>query len=121
MANIHRRGFLLGVGAASVAAASQESLPELHAQSSNASEAADVTRALARYIVSAKPQDVPAGVRKEAKRTLLNWVGCALGGSRHETVDNALSALADFSGPAKASILGRKERLDALNAAMING
>jgi 2-methylcitrate dehydratase PrpD len=60
-------------------------------------------------------------VRKEAARTLLNWTGCALGGSRHETVGIAISALTPFSGPAQASILGRSERLDILNAALING
>ena len=81
----------------------------------------DVTRTLARRIVSAKPSDLPAPVRKEAARTLLNWVGCSVGGSRHETVGIAISALAPFSGPAQASILGRKERLDILHAALING
>jgi 2-methylcitrate dehydratase PrpD len=83
--------------------------------------AKDVTRTLARYIVSAKPADLSTAMRKEAARTLLNWVGCAVGGSRHETVGIAVSALAPFSGPAQASILGRKERLDILNAALING
>ncbi|PYS37046.1 MAG: 2-methylcitrate dehydratase [Acidobacteria bacterium] len=81
----------------------------------------DVTRTLARHIVSAKPSDLPAPVRKEAARTLLNWVGCSVGGSRHQTVGIAISALAPFSGPAQASILGRKERLDILHAALING
>jgi 2-methylcitrate dehydratase PrpD len=81
----------------------------------------EVTRTLARYIVSAKPSDLSPAVRKEAARTLLNWVGCTLGGSRHETVSIAISALAPFSGPAQASILGRKERLDILNTALING
>ena len=86
------------------------------------SEAAkDVTRTLARYIVSAKPGGLPASVRKEAARTLLNWVGCTVGGSRHETVSIAISALGPFSGPAQASILGRKERLDILHTALING
>jgi 2-methylcitrate dehydratase PrpD len=54
-------------------------------------------------------------------RTLLNWVGVAVGGSHHETVDNAVAALAPFSGPAQAGILGRKERFDIMNAAFING
>lgn len=81
----------------------------------------DVTRRLARYIVSARAEDLPEKVRKEAARTLLNWVGCAIGGSRHETVDIAISALAPFCGPAQASILGRAERLDVLNAALMNG
>ncbi len=91
-------------------------------QNSVESEAAkDVTRTLARHIVGAKAADLPTSVRKEASRTLLNWVGCTVGGSRHETVGIAISALAPFSGPAQASILGRKERLDILNTALING
>jgi 2-methylcitrate dehydratase PrpD len=81
----------------------------------------DVTRRLAQHVVSARPEDLPASVRKEAARTLLNWVGCTVGGSRHETVGIALSALSPFSGPAHAGILGRKERLDILNAALVNG
>ena len=40
---------------------------------------------------------------------------------QHETVGIAISALAPFSGPAQASVLGRKERLDILHAALING
>jgi 2-methylcitrate dehydratase PrpD len=109
-----RRFFLFATGGLS--------LSPFVPQSSQPTEAAkDITRTLARYIVSAKPSDLPASVRKEAARTLLNWVGCTLGGSRHETVGIAISAMAPFSGAAQASILGRKERLDILNAALING
>jgi 2-methylcitrate dehydratase PrpD len=112
--NMDRRFFLFATGGLS--------LSPFAPQSPQPTEAAkDVTRTLARYIVSAKPGDLPASVRKEAARTMLNWVGCTLGGSRHETVDIAISAMAPFSGPAQASILGRKERLDILNAALING
>jgi 2-methylcitrate dehydratase PrpD len=82
---------------------------------------ADVTRRLARYIVNAKAEDLPAEVRKEATRTLLNWVGCAVGGSRHETVDIAIAAMSPFSGPGQASVLGRRERLDVMTAALMNG
>ncbi len=80
-----------------------------------------VTNILARYIVAAKYDDLPANVRKEGVRTFLNWVGVAIGGSRHQTVDIAASALAPFSGPAQASLLGRRERFDVMNASFING
>ncbi|KZD23574.1 MmgE/PrpD family protein [Tardiphaga robiniae] len=80
-----------------------------------------VTQILAHYIVNAKYDDLPANVRKEGVRTLLNWVGVAIGGSHHQTVDIAASALAPFSGPAKASLFGRNERFDIMNAAFING
>jgi len=81
----------------------------------------DVTRILARYIVAGQLGDIPAPVRKEASRTLLNWIGCVLGGSQSEAVGIAISALSPFFGPAQASLLGRKERTDILNAALING
>ena len=80
-----------------------------------------VTRILARYIVNARIADMPANVRREGRRTLLNYVGVAVGGSRHETVDHAIAALAPFSGKAEANLLGRRERFDSLNAALING
>jgi 2-methylcitrate dehydratase PrpD len=80
-----------------------------------------VTRALARYVVTARYADVPPAVRKEAQRTLLNWMGCAVGGSRHETLDAAIGALAPFAGPPQASVLGRRERMDVLHASLMNG
>jgi 2-methylcitrate dehydratase PrpD len=80
-----------------------------------------VTRILAHYVVNAKYDDLPANVRKEGVRTLLNWVGVAIGGSHHETVDIAASALGPFSGPLQASLFGRHERFDIMNAAFING
>src|ERR1039458_1500801 len=64
----------------------------------------DVTRTLAHYLVTANYEDLPANVRKEGVRTLLNWVGVAIGGSHHQTVDIAVAALAPFSGPAQASL-----------------
>ncbi len=94
--------------------------PQVKAEESKAA-AKDVTRKLARYVVSAKYQDLPAPVRKEAQRTLLNWAGCAIGGSRHETVDIAISALAPFAGPGQATVLGRNEKLDVLHASLMNG
>lgn len=83
--------------------------------------ARDVTRRLGRWVVSARPEEVPEAVRKEARRAVLNWVGCAVGGSRHETVETAVEALAPFFGPAQASLVGRRERPDILHAALLNG
>ncbi|VVE06603.1 2-methylcitrate dehydratase [Pandoraea aquatica] len=87
----------------------------------NAQSGKGVTRTLARYIVNARYEDLPANVRKEGTRTLLNWIGVAVGGSHHETVDRAVAALTPFSGPAQAHLLGRKERFDIMNAAFLNG
>src|SRR5262249_6590744 len=80
-----------------------------------------VTRQLARFVAETRPADVPDEVVHEAKRALLNWLGCAIGGCRHPAVETALAALAPFAGPPEASVLGRTERLDCLHAALLNG
>jgi 2-methylcitrate dehydratase PrpD len=122
MNNINRRLFLLGSGGLGLAPLVPGAALGIAQNTNDSSDSGNgVTRRLARYIVSAKPADLSAPVRKEAARTLLNWIGCTVGGSRHETVGIAVSALAPFSGPAQAGILGRKERFDILNAALING
>jgi len=81
----------------------------------------EVTRTLAKFIVNHRYADVPAQVRHEAARSFLNWVGCAVGASRHETVERALAALDEFSGPREATVLGRGDRLDIMLAALMNG
>jgi 2-methylcitrate dehydratase PrpD len=81
----------------------------------------DATRKLARFIIASRFEDLPESVRHEAKRTLLNWVGCAIGGSGHETVSNAIAALLPFCGPGQASVFGRRERVDILHASLLNG
>ncbi len=80
-----------------------------------------VTRTLAKFLVSHKTADLPQSVRHEAARSVLNWVACAVGASKHETVKRALAALYDLSGPRDATILGRRERVDIFQAALLNG
>ena len=82
---------------------------------------APVTRLVARYAATATVQQIPEAVRKEATRTLLNWVGCAVGGSHQDAPTRAVAALQMFSGPPQAGLMGRRERLDVMNAALING
>ena len=81
----------------------------------------DVTKQLARFIVENRWGGIPKEVRHEAKRALLNWLGCAIGGCNDVAVDIAVGALREFAGPPQATVLGRRERLDILNAALING
>jgi 2-methylcitrate dehydratase PrpD len=57
----------------------------------------------------------------EAGRAIVNWAGCAIGASAHATVERAWQAVALFAGAPQASLLGRAERTDILNAALVNG
>jgi 2-methylcitrate dehydratase PrpD len=78
------------------------------------------TSQLARFLVDSQWKDIPANVRHEAKRSVMNFIGTAIGGCRDEAVVAALQALAPFFGPAQATVIGRNERPDALNAAFLN-
>jgi len=79
------------------------------------------TQALASYIVTNRIESVPDDVRHEARRAIVNYVGCALGGSVDTAVDRAIQALGPYSGRPTASILGRSERMDPLHASLMNG
>src|ERR1700744_77668 len=79
------------------------------------------TRTLASWIVSNRIETVPEDVRHEARRAIVNYLGCALGGSRDEAVDIAIRTFRPYSGPPTASVLGRVERLDPLHASLMNG
>ena len=79
------------------------------------------TKALAAYIVASRLADIPGDIIHEAKRALLNFVGCAVGGSREPAVDTAIRALLPFSGQPAARLLARPERFDPLYASVING
>ena len=81
----------------------------------------DITRTLARFVVESRYEDIPQPIRHEASRALLNWLGCAIGSSHHETIECMLAALTPFAGPPQATLVGRSERLDILNAAFVNG
>ncbi len=79
------------------------------------------TKTLASYIVNGRYDDIPADVRHEAARSLVNFMAVALGGSVDPAVDIAIRALTPFSGKPTAAILGRVERLDPLHASLMNG
>jgi 2-methylcitrate dehydratase PrpD len=79
------------------------------------------TRQLAAFVTATPFDAIPATIRDEAKRAILNYLGCALGGSIEPALDTAISVLDPFSGPRYASVLGRAEMFDELTAALLNG
>ncbi|HXW27082.1 MAG TPA: MmgE/PrpD family protein [Xanthobacteraceae bacterium] len=79
-----------------------------------------ITERLARFLAEHRPDDVPEPVRHEAKRSLVNFFACALGGCRNEAVEILIAALNDCFGPGHATVIGRRERTDALTATFLN-
>ena len=80
-----------------------------------------VTRTLARFVATHPSRGWSDAVDHEAHRTFLNWVGCAVGGARHEAAQAALHALAMLQPAPQATVLGRAERIDMAGAALVNG
>jgi len=79
------------------------------------------TKILASYVTDTRLEDIPQDVRHEARRAIVNFMGCAVGGSAHPAVDIAIRTLGPFAGKPTAGILGRLERLDPLHASLMNG
>lgn len=75
---------------------------------------------LGHFIATSQWDDVPESVRAEGKRSLLNFIGCAIGSARLEPVETALGVLMALSGAERVTLPGRSERLDMLSAAFIN-
>lgn len=78
------------------------------------------TRQLAEFVAASRWDDIPENARREGVRGLVNIIGCSLGGAGDEAMNAALLALAPCIGPAQASVIGRGERVDMLNAAFLN-
>ena len=80
-----------------------------------------VTQILARFVAEHPSRGWSDAVDHEAHRTLLNWVGCAVGAARHETAEAALAAVQMLQPAPQATLLGRRERVDIASAALLNG
>lgn len=78
------------------------------------------TRGIAEFVAGYRAAELPAPVLRETGRTVLNMLGCALGGAGHPAVEIADRALSPFSGPPQASVFGRGMRRDMVLAALLN-
>jgi 2-methylcitrate dehydratase PrpD len=79
-----------------------------------------ITQAIADFALSGSFQSLPAQVQRESVRTVVNWVGCALGGASTPTVEAAIKGLQSYSPGGSCRVLGRRERFDAPGAALVN-
>ena len=75
---------------------------------------------LAHFVSDLHWQDLSAGLQHDAKRSLVNFFGGALGVARDPEIDALAAVLNAFSGPREVTVIGRAERFDALSASMLN-
>lgn len=79
------------------------------------------TQAFAAHAAAARWQDIPGAAQRATLRTVLNSVGCVLGGARHAAVETILDYAGPLSGAPVATVAGRTLRLDPARAALVNG
>src|SRR5580693_5774334 len=87
---------------------------------SKQTESGFVGERLGQFVTASRWDALPQSLRHEAKRSLLNFVGCALGVAHTPPIDMAMRVLTPLSGADRVTVLGRAERLDPLGAAFIN-
>ena len=80
-----------------------------------------VTQILANFVATHPSRGWSDAVDHEAHRTVLNWLGCAVGAAQHEAADAALAAVNLLQPSPQATVLGRLEKVDMASAALING
>ena len=83
--------------------------------------APEATRILAEFAAGHPSQGWSDAIEHEAHRALLNYFGCAIGASRHPTVEAALAAALELAPSPQATLYGRGERVDIGSAALVNG
>ncbi|TCT11066.1 MmgE/PrpD family protein [Paralcaligenes ureilyticus] len=85
-----------------------------------AAPSSPVSAQLAAFISDASWEVIPDHIRHEAKRSVLNYFAVALAGCNDPTLDRAVETYARFSAGPQATLVGRRERLDMLNAGALN-
>ncbi|HUP95805.1 MAG TPA: MmgE/PrpD family protein [Burkholderiales bacterium] len=88
--------------------------------SASTDDAPGVSARLSQFLCRTQWQDIPPQVRHEAKRSLMNFFACSLGGCRDAVIESASAVLGQFGGPASATVIGRNEKFDVLNAVFLN-
>lgn len=81
---------------------------------------APVAEALGTFVAGSRWEDMAPAVRHEGRRSLLNFLGGAIGAARLPPVELLARVLRPFSGPERTTLLGRADRLDMLGAAFVN-
>ena len=84
-------------------------------------QAVTATKTLCTHLAAARFGDLSDAARREARRGVLDWIGCALAGSGHAEITTLLDVLREAGGRPQATVLGRGMKLGLLDAPLANG
>jgi 2-methylcitrate dehydratase PrpD len=79
-----------------------------------------VTGELADFITGTTPADLPDAVIDDARWRLMDTIGVAIAGSRLDYAQAVYEVMAEYGGPAEATVIGSAQRLPAPSAAFVN-
>lgn len=91
------------------------------APSEDAANTPDATRVLGQFVAGLRYEDLPEAVRERAKLAILDWAGSAIAGLDSDSGRKVGGLMEELGGPAEATVIGRRTRLPALHAALLNG
>ncbi|KZE64190.1 hypothetical protein AWM68_13885 [Fictibacillus phosphorivorans] len=80
-----------------------------------------VTKSLVTQIIETRYEDISENALYEAKRSLLNWLGVAIGAANHESMDKLFAVAKRMGSQPQATVFGREEKTDLLFASLLNG
>ena len=80
-----------------------------------------LTREFSEFCSNLKFDDLPREVIEEAKRGILDWLGCAIAASDNPRIGALIKTLTEFSSNSGATVIGQQDELGPLEAALING
>lgn len=79
------------------------------------------TRTLAAFISALRYEDVPADQFTYVRKSVLDWLGCCLAGTREPAVRALNEVMEQMQGAGHATVIARGRRASVLDAALLNG
>jgi len=79
-----------------------------------------ITATMARWTAGLSFEDIGDAAVREARRYLLDSLGCAFGGYRQEDARIALAVLDETGGQGRATVLGSGKKTDPISASLAN-
>lgn len=77
------------------------------------------TQKLVQWVFDTQWTDIDVSIKNSVASSWMNWLACALGGASSPDSDRLIRALAPF-GHGDAQLIGRAEKFDPANAALIH-
>jgi 2-methylcitrate dehydratase PrpD len=100
----------------------QTDLTAAHATAGkSAASTPEATRVLGRFVAGLRYDDLPDNVRERAKLAILDWAGSALAGLDSDSARKVGDLVDELGGAPEATVVGRRARVPALHAALLNG